>query len=150
MDFDVSKDPDTLPLLLKELGKGTLVEAATTPPRRTIVIQSRLLIWEIKIQASTDPNDVNAFVSVQQLLHELYSGLQVQVTDRELNQSGKKEAVETAFQKRCEAIEQGSGAGASEIERIRRVDFLEGKHKFYGLTPVGNPEAGIYKFTVKK
>ncbi|KAK1232573.1 hypothetical protein PQX77_004284 [Marasmius sp. AFHP31] len=152
LTFDVSQNPDTLPVLRKEiLTQGELVDAAITPPRHHLVLRNKYLVWDIEIQSSTSSDGANASVSVEKLLQELYTALQVQVTDGELRRAQKKEAVEAAFSARCKAAEQEHGPGAGEEERrqgIRRVDFLEGHLRFFGLTPT--PEPGVFKFTVKK
>ncbi|KAJ8090244.1 hypothetical protein PM082_018840 [Marasmius tenuissimus] len=151
LSFDVSKDPDTLPLLLKEIATyGALVDAAITPPRRSLVLRNRYLIWDLEIQSSTVPNG-NAFVSVHRLLQGLYTALQVQVTDEELRRAQNRGAVEAAFSERWKAAEREHGPGAGkEVRRkgIRRVDFLEGNLRFFGLMQTQEP--GVFKFTVKK
>ncbi|KAL0066745.1 hypothetical protein AAF712_006136 [Marasmius tenuissimus] len=152
LTFDVSKNPDTLSLLRKEVStQGALVDTAITPPRHHLVLRNKYLVWDLEIQSSASTDDGDAFVSVEKLLQGLHTALQVRVTDGELRRAQKGEAVEAAFSERCKAAEREHGPGAGEEERrqgIKRVDFLEGHLRFFGLA--STPEPGVFKFTVKK
>lgn len=118
------------------LPPARLAEPATTPPAAEVRIQCEFLPWTIAVRPS--PFYGNIFVTVGDVLQQLYEALRLQVSADELRavqamRGESEDAVVRAYAARCAAAHHRRD---EEKKGVRRVDCLKGTTRFGGIKVV--------------
>ncbi|TFK70733.1 hypothetical protein BDN72DRAFT_856702 [Pluteus cervinus] len=139
LDFDVKYHPSTIitsPNLRS--GSGSFYprfdEPATTPPVPYMKLVSPYLgsKWAIRIQASP-----GRFVTVNDVLYAIYKDVNLAIAKADIDVLSLRdqEKVVKAYGKRCNSIKDPKAASRERASGVRRVDFLNGRTSFVGLSP---------------
>lgn len=137
LDYDLSLPPSSVTTSKpKAISSTVLEEAATTPPLPCITLVCAALPWTIVIPASS--KKPSPFVTVEDVFNTLHRALRLAVTPAEYENLPSREVqskVDAAYMNRYERIGV-KGCKAYEDEKIKgvkRIDFLLGKNRFFGL-----------------
>ena len=126
---DLMFDPAQSPAA--RLPHAVLVEPATYPPLPYLVIVHKRLPWQIKL-LPTNPSV--AYVTVWDVLQGIPAFLRHPATKAEYDlipTEQDQSDVSSAYMRRCKA---SANFEAERVAGLKRVDFLQGRTKFYGLT----------------
>lgn len=128
-----------------DIGNDGRSQLATSPGYNKILLVNRLLPWSISITASS----LKGAVTVGDILGGLHRALFTPVTEAEYNQSTleRQQMIAKAYQERVsrrgDPESQGKGC-------LRRIDYLEGKWRFAGLSPINSSSSQhILRFSVR-
>lgn len=122
-----------------------LAQFATTPPVTRIRIACDLLPWIIDVRGRTTlPNDPRSFVRVVDILDGIYTSLRTGVTSGEWNRTERtfRDQVKKTYSRRCHASRPFTLTGYEEKQGVRRIDYLQDKKMFLGLTMKGPAGGG--------
>jgi Family of unknown function (DUF6699) len=131
----------TTPLPIPE---HDLSQFATTPPATRIRIACDLIPWTIEVRGRTTlPNDPTSFVRVIDVLDGIYTSLREGVTSAEWNRAERafRDQVKKAYSRRCHVSRSFTLTGYEEKQGVRRIDYLQEKTMFLGLT-IKSPGGG--------
>ncbi|KAJ7228970.1 hypothetical protein GGX14DRAFT_416098 [Mycena pura] len=136
LTYDVSYDPSCTPSTPPIFAPRVLAEAATTPSLPCVTVVSDCFPWRIAVYPSS--RKAGAYVTVADVLHTIYRELHRQVRPEELQSAPPRvvDAARLAHFSRCNRLAQAGDPVAAQSEAykgIRRIDFLQGRHKFSGL-----------------
>ncbi|KAF8625585.1 hypothetical protein AX15_005294 [Amanita polypyramis BW_CC] len=127
--FDLTLDPANSPIA--HLPAAVLLEPATYPPSPCVVILHKRLPWSIKLIPS---NPSLGYVTLQDVLYGIVAFLKQPASKAEYGLIPTEQArsnVSSAYLRRCKAA---YNSEAEQLAGLKRIDFLEGRTKFYGLT----------------
>lgn len=111
-----------------QISARILLEAATQPPVEKLVLKSPLP-WTMTIRPTS-----HAFVTVLDVLEQLYFRLRTVVTEKEyaVEKGDSQTAIATAFHQR---VNRDWQTAAVETKKgLKRIDFLKGHNRFMGLS----------------
>ena len=117
-----------------------LSDQATYPASSSITLFTEALPWSITVTARS------TFVTVYDVLQALHSSLRLQVTVAEWASLSRtsQEVIGANFSKRVDGFSDRGKRGKQLGKGVRRLDFLVGRTRFYGICPFGeNP--GVFK-----
>lgn len=110
-----------------------LNEPATSPPLHSLVIICSLVPWEFPV----GPRVPGTHVSVLDVLYCLFRHLRLAVSREEYDTQAAgmtRVAVDSAYHARCARVRDPQMRAAEEAKGIKRVDFLQGRNIFKGLS----------------
>jgi len=140
--YDLSLQPSLVRTRQDQpLSPTVLSEAATASHIASLNLISNHLPWTLIVVPIHSSPHPDPFVTVSDVLKTLYSVLRLAVTPAEYDALPSREAkfkVVAAYERRCS--KSGSGRAYEEEKRkgVKRVDFLMGRTKFAGLSPISN------------
>jgi hypothetical protein len=115
---------------------AVLNDPATYPPLPSITLVSDLLPWSIHVEASqTYPVPV---VTIFDVLQTLYITLRIPIVPCEWTclPSPTQLLISVAFYRRLDGITDYNTRESQRRKGVRRIDFLTGRTRLLGLTPV--------------
>ena len=117
-----------------------LSEQATYPASPSITLFTEALPWSITVTGKS------TFVTVYDILQALHTSLRLQVTAMEwgsLSQASQ-DVIAASFHKRAGGFSDRIKMEKQLCKGIRRLDFLVGRTRLYGITPFGE-EPGVFR-----
>ncbi|KAI0935045.1 hypothetical protein AcV7_003956 [Taiwanofungus camphoratus] len=117
------------------LSPALLAEPVTRPERRLITLASEGYPWKIEVAPSSRSTNSPTFVTVDDMLCQLYRNLRQPVTPAEYNTLTEraKEAVTKAYRARCSRIMNPEERKGEEKKGVKRIDYLKDAHFWNGL-----------------
>lgn len=115
-------------------------EPAIYPPTPSIILQTEALPWSITVTAGS------TFVTLYDILQALHSSLRLQVTKTEWASfsRGSQDVIFTSFLERVDGFSGRIKREKQLGKGVRRLDFLVGRTKFFGISPFGG-KPGVYR-----
>ena len=128
------------PHSIQSVDLALLCEPAIYPPTPSIILQTEALPWSITVTAGS------TFVTLYDILQALHSSLRLQVTKTEWASfsRGSQDAIFTSFLERVDRISGRIKREKQLGKGVRRLDFLVGRTKFFGISPYGG-KPGVYR-----
>lgn len=126
----VTRSPQPIP-------EHELSQSATTPPVVHLRIITEHIPWTIDVRGRTSlQNDPSSRVRVVDVLEAIHKSLRTGITNEEWNrlQKTSRDQIKKAYSRRCLASRAFALTGYEEKRGVRRVDYLEDKTMFLGLT----------------
>ena len=117
-----------------------LSEQATYPASPSITLLTEALPWSITVTAKS------TFVTVYDVLQALHSSLRLQVTKVEWASLSRasQDVIAASFHKRVDGFSDRLKREKQLGKGVRRLDFLVGRTRFYGISPFGE-QPGAFK-----
>ncbi|KAJ7440052.1 hypothetical protein B0H11DRAFT_2163375 [Mycena galericulata] len=119
------------------LTSAGFTEPAVHPPQASITLVTPHLPWAIGVPASN-----GAYVTVFDVLNSIYNTLRVSATQGELNALGSQNMARAsaAYIQRYRRLRGHHSYTEEKWGGIKRVDFLMGYTRMYGLSPTESPD----------
>jgi len=116
-----------------------LSEQATYPASPSITLLTEALPWSITVTTKS------TFVTVYDVLQALHSSLRLQVTPVEWASLSRaaQDVIATSFHKRIGAFSDRTKRDKQLAKGVRRLDFLAGRTRLYGISPIGGKPGGF-------
>jgi hypothetical protein len=113
-----------------------LDEPATYPHLSSITLVSDLLPWSIHVEASTSPTV--PVVTIYDVLQTLHITLRIPIAPCEWDNVPPtvQSLISAAFYYRIDGIRNSSSRETQRRKGVRRLDFLTGRTRLIGLSPV--------------
>ncbi|KAJ6485403.1 hypothetical protein C8R47DRAFT_538215 [Mycena vitilis] len=111
----------------------SFLNPATFPPLPALTIRCRHIAWPIAVSASQP----TGFVSVLDVFTSVYTSLRLNVRRSEydtLPEGDARHRVNAAYFARCALLTDEEARRIAALEGVKRVDFLQGKTRFLGLS----------------
>ncbi|KAF9070179.1 hypothetical protein BDP27DRAFT_1362883 [Rhodocollybia butyracea] len=134
LSYDLCVHPS---LVSTYIAPDVLAESATDPPVQSLIVMCPHLHWEFPINPTPSKSRKDSYVSVHDVLHELYRGLRATVHPSEYEALPSVEAVANvneAYYSRCNSIVETKARLEEQAKGVKRVDFLMGRNRFLGLS----------------
>ncbi|KAF5339136.1 hypothetical protein D9611_011136 [Ephemerocybe angulata] len=142
LDFDVSLPSSAATIRDPKLSQYALTQPATGPalPYLEIIIPS--LPWRLIIYNNAERGGV---VTVSDVLAGIYANLRTGVTGPEFNGVSEeaRAGITKAYTQRCTRGATSDAAAKQLKKGVKRIDFLQGRNTFQGLTPTKLPHVWV-------
>jgi len=124
---------------LESVDTTLLSEQATYPASHTITLVTEALPWSVTVTAKS------TFVTVYDVLEALHSSLRLQVATAEWTSLSRasQDVIAASFHKRVGGFSDRIKRGKQLGKGVRRLDFLVGHTRLYGISPFGD-EPGVF------
>ncbi|KAF8345398.1 hypothetical protein F5887DRAFT_966619 [Amanita rubescens] len=136
--YDFVHPPSTMPSRRDRISSRALDEPATSPPMQSMTLHSPYLPWVIQVVASN-----RSFVSVRDIIDNIYHCLRTKVGGRELSKQFPKkmdqDRVTAAYRQRYRHYKDPRTYDEEKLRGLLRIDFLMGHSKFRGLSKTDSP-----------
>ncbi|KAJ7744836.1 hypothetical protein B0H14DRAFT_2406808 [Mycena olivaceomarginata] len=132
LNYDISLHPSSISSHYNGLTFFGFMDSAVYPPLRSLSLTTPHLPWSIVVPACDGRH-----VTVNDVLHAVYSALRANITSVEFNALGTQKLMRrasAACQRRCERLRGRRGYAEEKQGGIKRVDFLMGFTKFQGIS----------------